>query len=179
MMFTGLRVGEVIALKWKHIDMNNKVISVRDNYISYYEHGKIQREYDAPPKTPSSIREIPMNDIAYNILLEQQKSRSTTDPEFVFVSRSKKRLTHHHVINNLTYHADIIRKEKYDENFPNITSHWFRHTFVTMCIEQGISPKAIQSYTGHVNFMDIYSHLSANIAKEEMNKLNILKSKLA
>ena len=61
------------------------------------------------------------------------------------------------------------------DQFPLFSSHSFRHTFATRCIEAGINPKTLQAYLGHATLqmtMDLYVHVTDTHKHEEFQKLD-------
>jgi integrase len=58
---------------------------------------------------------------------------------------------------------------------PHIRLHDSRHTFATLLLEQGISPKTVQTMLGHSSAkitLDIYSHVTLDLEKQAAAKLN-------
>jgi len=61
------------------------------------------------------------------------------------------------------------------DQIPVFSSHTFRHTFATRCIEAGIQPKTLQKYLGHATLqmtMDLYVHVTDEFKHEEFQKLD-------
>ena len=87
-LYTGLRLGEMIALKWQNVDMKNKLIYI-DKSIGSISQNHKTLTIESSPKTQSSIREIPIsNQLLF--LLKQLKLKSTTD--YVIVSHNNKQI---------------------------------------------------------------------------------------
>lgn len=183
LMFTGMRISEGIALKWEHVDLKNKVIYIEESYTKYYDFDtkKLCQNYNAPTKTIASERQIPMSDIVFNILMEQKNLQSKYQSEFVFVDNSNKPLRYinvHMALSRLVKKINSTLQSEGTDNdslLPHVTTHYFRHTFATMCLEKNIHPKIVQQYLGHSSYqitMDIYSHVSDEKSAEEMQKFN-------
>lgn len=83
---TGLRIGEICALKWKNIDFDRRLIKVRKTLQRVYTVEKKTKIIIDRTKTESSIREIPMSDKIYRILKEIGKKQ---DKESFFFNRIK------------------------------------------------------------------------------------------
>lgn len=182
LMFTGMRVGEGIALRWSSVDMQKHIIFIEDGYNEYYDYNdeKTHYKYDAPPKTISSERRIPINDIIYDILLIQKDLQKDNPSEFVFTDKRNRPLKYsniHNALNNLINRINTtLTKDTTDgvPMFPKVTTHYFRHTFATMCLEKNIHPRTVQEYLGHSDYaitMNTYSHVSKDIGSSEMTKL--------
>lgn len=79
--YTGLRIGEVFALTWDDIDLDNRIIHVRHTAISIERNSdlnplkgqKVSPWYIGTPKTPSSIRDVDFGDTLYRVLKEEKK----------------------------------------------------------------------------------------------------------
>lgn len=83
---TGLRIGEICALKWADIDFEKKLISIKKTLQRVYTTEKKTRIILDSSKTDSSIRAIPMSDKIYHVLKGVSKKQ---EPEFFFFDRFK------------------------------------------------------------------------------------------
>lgn len=183
LMFTGMRISEGIALKWENVDLKNRTIYIEEGYIKYYdsETKQLCQNYNAPTKTIASERQIPMSDVVFNILTAQKNLQSKYQSEFVFVDNDNKPLKYinvHMALSNLVKKINSTLQSEGAESdslLPHVTTHYFRHTFATMCLEKNIHPKIVQQYLGHSSYqitMDTYSHVSDEKSAEEMKKFN-------
>jgi integrase len=180
-LLTGMRVGELRALRWRDIDFPNASLTVTGT-MKYTKKNGCYRD---SPKTNASYRKIPLLSAAVNLLEEVGKEQIRTHcsvktwipledlEDLVFPSRTGKPLCQG-VLN-----ADInriVRNINADSDAPFLpmTPHTLRHTFSTRCMESGMSPKVLQTILGHQNFsttMDLYSHVLPDQKKAEMEKL--------
>jgi integrase len=177
MLYTGLRQGEVRALRWKDIDTD--VIHIRST-MSY---DLKNQPVITTPKTRTSYRDIPMNDNIMRVLQQQKeqdavlnreyKQRSSAD-DFVFRTpnnlpiRDVRRL-------NEAIHAIECWIEADGIEFPHISSHALRATFASMAIDAGMSPETLKEILGHSSYqmtMDLYYHNSDRKRHDEMQRLN-------
>lgn len=186
---TGLRQGEIAALTWEDIDLENKQISVTKTlFYQEIEEGKGKNFYLGEPKTKSSNRKIPINVQCMEALLKQKVQRD--------VVMSKSYAKPHEQYKNLLFTtkygtplnsqicSDAIRaivdeinlmRDEVDK-FETFSTHTFRHTFATRCFECNIKPKIIQKYLGHATLsmtMDLYTHVLEEHQSNEMEKLNL------
>lgn len=173
----------IIALRWENVDLIDGYIYVENGYINYYDYndGKTHQKYDSLPKTVSSERRIPINDMVHDVLLVQQELQKGQSSEFVFTDRWNRPLKYinvHNSLENLIKRINITLQNSYMETsilFPKVTTHYFRHTFATMCLEREIHPRTVQEYLGHSNYlitMNTYSHVSKKTGRTGMSKFN-------
>lgn len=166
---TGMRVSEVMGLKWSDVDFNKRSISIER--ILHFRKKEEKFEF-GEPKSRSSIREIPMTDECYKLLKEHKKKKiiSMEFPDLVFINeegRPTKSSTYDSAIAKITRKAGM-------ENF---SMHCLRHTFATRCIECGMRPKTLQKILGHANIsitMNLYVHVTDEEKYKEMQKLNLI-----
>lgn len=142
---TGLRIGEILALRWKRVDLLSSTLEVAETY-SGGEFG--------PPKTRSSRRTIPIS----SSLLESFKvlRPANCDPEdLVFASSRGTPLDAHNLYSRaLAPACDSLEK-------PRVSWHSFRHTHATLLHEIGESLKTAQSLLGHSDMqttLAVYTH---------------------
>ncbi len=146
---TGMRIGELCALKWSDIDLMNRTVKIDKTMIRTYTKldGSVLRV--TPPKSRSSNRVIPLNStIMYYANLSQ-----CDDETYVisgsdhYIEPNKYRLYYNRILKNLG-----IEHKKF---------HSLRHTFATRCIECGCDYKSLSQLLGHSNVaitMNLYVH---------------------
>ena len=185
---TGLRSGELFALTWDDIDLDEKVIYVT-KALNYYqgEEDDIKSFHIEDPKTESSNRTVPINDICEKYLKRQLVLKNMLSKRFPNDSPFSNLLfvtSRNTPINTSIFHEAIkkvveTRNETLDplEKMDYFGGHTFRHTFATRCIEAGIKPKTLQQYLGHKKIeitMDLYVHVTDDTKKEEIGLLNVV-----
>lgn len=136
-LYTGLRLGEVLALKWQNIDIKNKLIYIDKSVGSISQNHKTLT-IESSPKTQSSIREIPIS----KNLLDLMKVLRQHCSDYVIVSHNGKQ----------------IKPRAYQKSFDNLLKklhikhygfHALRHTFATRLLENGVDIKTISELLGH------------------------------
>lgn len=196
---TGMRGGELLGLTWKDVDFQKREISVNKTlvHIKDLETKKYVFKYQTP-KTKNSIRKIPMQDSVYKALKRQriqikemQLSASVWEmlegfDNLVFAGQNGKPITEHSFQVTLDGIEKAINKDRQKKAEKNKTAfepimhfypHALRHTFATRCFEAGIDAKVVQGFLGHYSIaitLDLYTHVTNDKAKSEMDKLQNL-----
>ena len=158
-LYSGMRKGEILALKWKDIDFENNLIEV---YKSVYHEG------DKPKlkgtKTEAGTRIVPLLRPLKERLLEIRSE----DPErFIFSDDGIKPLTNRRYLTCYRHYKEATGI--------NCTAHQLRHSFATIAFENGISPKVVQEILGHKQLsttMDIYTDFRKSHVKDITNQFN-------
>lgn len=165
---TGLRCGEMIALTWDDVDFKANKITVNKTATVIYRDGNTNVVVN-PPKTKSSIRDVPLTNQALSILREQKKRKlvNIENAKYVFVGSDGKLISNQNYSRTL---AHICRKN----GIAPISMHSLRHTFATRCIEAGMKPKTLQAILGHSNIsmtMNRYVHATDDEKYKEMKRI--------
>jgi integrase len=174
-IYTGMRRGEMLGLKWEDVDMERAVLSVRRTY-SRGEHG---RYVLGAPKTASGRRQITLPSSVVTSLrqhrVRQVEQRlhigeAYKDQGFVFANISGEP-THP---NTLTLHFHkLIRLA----SLPRIRIHDLRHGHATLMMENGEHPKVVSERLGHANIsitMDLYSHVTPTMQRQASDRFEKL-----
>lgn len=152
--YCGTRIGELLALTWKHIDFERKELKINSNIVKDYFGDK--HYLITTPKTRSSIRTIPLSELLINdlkLLKERQKSvYGFQESWFILgsfepISRDKIR----------------IRKNRNCElaEVKQIRIHDFRHSCASLLISKGANITLVAKYLGHTKIdetLNTYSH---------------------
>lgn len=167
-LYTGLRIGELCALKWKDFDFDNKVLRVSHTMSRIKDLNSKKKKTKViieEPKTDNSIRKIP---IPSSIILFANKLKSNN--EYYILTNSLKFIEPR----SLYYkYKSILRRLKME----NYNFHALRHTFATRCIELGFDPKTLCEILGHSDIsitLSLYVHPSFNLKTLSMEKLKLL-----
>lgn len=144
---TGMRRGEIIALRWKDIDFREKIIHVSSNAL--VKEGKT--EVDAEVKTPAAIRNIPLPEALEKWLLQQ---KPLSHSQFVVAMENHQALTK----SSFRSMWRLVERE-----LPNkhLTAHILRHTYITRLFEAGLDIKEVQYLAGHSTVdmtLRVYTH---------------------
>ena len=167
MLQTGLRTGELVGLEWRHIDFENRVLTIEQSMEYRYKVGEWRL---GPPKSQSGYRTIPLTDEAIRILKAQKEKNKKIKyiPEewktFIFLSRKGE------PVKNSTYDTALF-KICDKVGIDRFSMHVLRHTFATRCIEAGMRPKTLQKLLGHSSIqitMNLYVHVTEDEKKKEI-----------
>lgn len=151
---TGLRIGEICALKWSDINVTDGILTVNRTIERIYiiEGEKKHTELVInTPKTKNSCREIPMN----KELLGMLKPLKKVVNDDYYILTNDERPTEPRTYRN--YYKRLM--EKLD--IPKLKYHGLRHSFATRCIEVGCDYKTVSVLLGHSNIsttLNLYVH---------------------
>lgn len=181
-VYTGMRKGEVMALKWENVDFQKRRIYIKNSLCRIEgdqpdENGCRHARYEIlEPKTKESVRMVPMLDEVYDALM-LQKDRQESDKQryrdiyldqgLVFADLCGDYLPQRQFMDK--YHAFL---KKY--GITDIRFHDLRHTFATLLIESDVSMKVVQELLGHSTIttsMDIYTHVSDEKKEQALDRL--------
>lgn len=182
-MYTGLRVGEALALTWNDIDLEKKILNVNfsikrviDRSKPKTENGKQPYKWQQTlPKTKTSKRVIPLCPQAIEVLSflkVYNKPESANEPIFAMVHENKNRIGDTTLTQHLQYMLFSINADNQD-----IGVHGLRHTFATMLFNAKVDIKTISKLLGHANIeitYDIYVHVVKELEQSAIATLENL-----
>lgn len=165
-LFTGLRIGELIDLKWNSINLDSNVptLTVMSNNVKIKSRDKnTQKKYidiTSTPKTASGYkRTIPLNQQALEILqIEHDLNPNHTPSDYVFITKNGSKIQSRQNINR-TLKAMMSRAGC---SIDYLTPHELRHTFGSLLIKKGIDIKVVSNLLGHKDISvtyNIYIHI--------------------
>jgi integrase len=176
--YTGLRIGELLSLKWTDLDLENgklRVTKTLYNPTNNYEKYEL-----LTPKTTGSIRTIRIDNMLVAMLkkhmikqreLKLKNRMIYQDLGFVFARDDGHPQLRKVVETRL---KRLLKKAGIEKN---ITPHSFRHTHTSLLIEAGVGIKEIQQRLGHTDInttMNIYAHMTANMEEKASEKFSNL-----
>lgn len=164
-LYTGMRIGEICALKWGDIDLEEGVIYVRRN-LQRTRTGDGQKNNTQilfqTPKTGASLREIPIPPVLLSLFRKQKEEKD------VYIIKGKKKSWAEP--RTLQYRFAGILKECGIERF---NFHMLRHAFATRCIASGFDVKSLSEILGHSSIqvtLSLYVHSDMRRKKGLMGK---------
>jgi site-specific recombinase XerD len=131
---TGMRIGEILKLKWAEVDLEHKLLTV-----------------SASTSKSKKLRSVPLNETAMDVL---SKLDTRGQYESVFINKRTKR-----PYTTISKQWDIIRKVA---GFPQLRIHDLRHQFASLLINEGVSLYTVKALLGHAQIAttERYSHLT-------------------
>ncbi len=153
-IFSGLRIGEICGLQWKDVDFREGVLRVNKTVQRIYLADDQMRQYYVSvdkPKTPSSIRDIP---IPANLKALLKPYKRTASQDYYVVSGKASPLEPR------TY-RDYFYRLLRQLGLPKTRFHALRHSFATRCIESKCDYKTVSAILGHSSIattLNLYVH---------------------
>ena len=170
-IFTGMRQGEILGLKWQYVDFDAGIINVRQQ-LQY----TAKKGYSYPKPKQKSIRDIPMplplNAILRQVRKEQDRLKEIYDDKYedndlVFCTPEGRPLNRSLITRNL---SSTLEKH----GFKHIRFHALRHTFATMARAAGVPMEDIQDLLGHADISttkNMYTHVEIEPLRKSVDKL--------
>lgn len=169
-LFTGMRRGEVLALTWDDVDMENCIIKVTKGLSrvkTYVNTGDKTKLVVSEPKTETSKRIIPIVDCLIPLLKKQKEKSYGNEMNLVFPSDAGG------YIDSGNYNRKFYKVIK-RAGLPKANPHSLRHSFATRALEAGIDLKTTQELLGHSSIdvtANLYTHALMEHKKKEIQKL--------
>lgn len=190
MVGTGMRVGEVIGLRWCDIDLSEGIIDVNHTLV-YYNHAHNGCYFNVhTPKTKAGNRKIPMLDYVKEAFLEEKQYQEFNDlnckvtidgyTDFIFINRFGG-TQHQGTLNKALRRiirdcndAQFAKKSSSPVLLPKFSCHSLRHTFTTRLVEEGVNIKVVQDVLGHKDVettLNIYTDVTKELKQKEFGDL--------
>ncbi len=165
-VYTGVRRGELLALRWKNVDLDAKVIRIRESLEETRARSMRQLRFKAP-KTKQGVRDVTLPDIVVETLREHRKAQLETrlalglgriDPDTLVFPAAPDHtdpLAPSSLTAEWRYIANAI-------GLVGISFHALRHTHASQLIDQGVDVVTISRRLGHASpaiTLKVYAHL--------------------
>lgn len=155
---TGIRLGEVCALRWSDVDFTSGLLHIRHTAYRINYGGRTELVIQAP-KTDSSLRTIPLTAKMLSVL----RSFRAGENDYLFTGSDKPVEPR-----TLQYRFQKFLKEL---EIPARNFHMLRHSFATRCIDCGMDIKSLSEILGHANVqvtLQMYVHPSMDSKRSEL-----------
>jgi len=174
-LFAGLRISEILALKWSAIDFSSKTIMVHAALsldIVFDQKGNFlsSKSVIGNTKTVCSVRSVGMPNILRTTLMEWKRNSIYNNPTDFVISNN----------GNMRTYAGLRKKfERFRKRTGlhqyGISFHTMRHTYATMLFEMGENPKVVQFLLGHKSLemtLANYMSLDTTMTKSATERFN-------
>jgi integrase len=170
-MTTGLRIGELLGLKWSDLDLEVGALSVQRTQAR--TKGGL---FTKPPKTKASARLVEFGPDLARVLRQHRAKQAEErlkagaawqDNGLVFCGASGR-------LREPTGLNKRLKRVLRAEGLPVLSFHGLRHTSATLALAQGVHPKVVQSRLGHATLamtMDLYSHAVPGMQRDASLKM--------
>jgi integrase len=171
LMGAGLRIGELVALRWRNVDLDEGVVRVVE-FSTYLGHDVVA----SSGKSRDAVRRIDIDPALSAVLrrqraLQAEERLAATEPsegsDHVFTTTA-----------GAPYHPQYLSRllGRYSEELglPRLTAYGLRHTCATLMLANGVPPKVAAERLGHSDpslFMNLYSHVTPSMQREAAEKI--------
>lgn len=163
-LYTGMRMGEINALKPEDIDFKNNIIHVRRTITKGLHDKSFVRE---STKTEKGIREVPINELVRPVLEDAIAKAPKNREGLLFYDTNKRGVVTTMQVNN-TFKRLLVKACISDRG-----QHALRHTFATRCIEAGVPAIVLRDWLGHTNIhitLDTYADVFSRMNNDAIDK---------
>ncbi|TFB13686.1 site-specific integrase [Filobacillus milosensis] len=179
--YTGIRVGELVALKWKDVDFNQHTIKITKTY--YNPTNNTQKYQLVPPKTKKSKRTISIDEeiivhlkkhLATQNKMKMKKRNMYHDENFIFAKKERK--PGYPIVIKIV-ETRMKRLLKIAGLNEALTPHSLRHTHTSLLAEAHVNLQIIMERLGHTDDQttkNIYLHVTQDMKKEASQKFGEL-----
>ena len=166
-LFTGLRIGELCALKWENVSLKDRTVHVAATMQRLQDQAgtgnRRTKVVIGTPKSDTSLRTIPLTEKAARLC-------GQFDPHCpaAFLLTGTERFMEPRQLQKR------LKKYTGDCGLAGVHFHTIRHTFATRCVEAGFELKSLSEILGHANTsitLNRYVHSSMALKRENMEKL--------
>ena len=156
-LVSGIRKGELVALQWADLDVEQRTISVSKQATKDADNNLIMTR----PKTENSIRQISIPQEAVDLLIQEHAKRPTNP----WLFPSSRTGSMYHPDSVATLHQRILK----DAGLEHLRFHDLRHTFATLALQNEVDVKTVSGMLGHFSAgftLDTYAHVTTAAQKE-------------
>ncbi len=169
-LWTGMRIGELCALQWRHVNLLDKTIKVESSMQRLCQNTPGSTSKTAvivdSPKTISSVRTIPISESIQRLCVKMDPH----NPNAYILTGTE----HFMEPRLLQYH---FQRYAASCNLQDVTFHTLRHIFATRCVEVDFEIKSLSEILGHASTsitLNRYVHCSMDLKRKNIEKLETL-----
>ena len=166
-LYTGIRLGELLALTWQDIDFSKGTLNINKTYAKVKESNGQYVDMVSTPKTLTSQRIIPMPKFLIKHLKDKKKDSNST-----------------YVIS--TCYGGMVSPRSYQRTFERVIAkcgidkknfHSLRHTFATRALESGMDVKTLSEILGHKNPIITLNAYAHSLFSTKQKMINLVSKK--
>jgi integrase len=170
LMGSGLRIGELVCLRWSSVDLDGRVVRVVD-FVSTLDHDIVP----SAGKSRDAVRTIDLDDGLVGVLRRQRAAQATerfaasdwADTGLVFTKPDGGAY-------HPQYLSKLLGRYSAELGLPRLTAHGLRHTSATLMLANGVPAKVAAERLGHADptlFTNLYSHVTPTMQREAAAKI--------
>lgn len=163
-LLTGMRIGEVCALRQKHISLHEKTVRICHTMQRLQSLDGGTKIVISEPKSETSVRTVPLTRLAERLCTQHRRS----DPEAFVLTGDRNRFVEPRA---MQYH---FARYTATCGLQGVHFHTLRHTFATRCVEVDFEIKSLSEILGHSTpriTLERYVHSSLALKRNNMQKL--------
>ena len=174
MLYTGMREGEALALKWSDVDIKNKKIHINNSVIMIKN--RKRKNEEAPKyiltnqdttKTPKGNRSIKLGKKALNSLIQLNEMSHYSNDSYIFFTKNNTPIRPRNLQNTFD---SILEKAGIDHK----GLHVLRHTFASMLFKKGVDVKTVSELLGHADVRITYTTYIHLIQEQKNQAIDLL-----
>jgi integrase len=177
---TGMRRGELLALRWADVDLTARTLTVTGTLQRVKRADGTSALERAQPKTKTSMRRIPLTSVAVDALTRHARGHERTrdiagtewvDGGFVFTNELGGPMEPRNLI------ARSFTPLLADAGIPHVRFHDLRHTAATLMAAQGVHTKVVSEVLGHASVgitLDLYSHVTPGMSDQAVSAMEVV-----
>jgi len=159
LIFTGLRIGECLSLKWSNLDWEYCTLTVSNTLAYAYK-----KKYQSSPKNETSFRTLKLGEYSMALLKRHKEAQDKLKEELGDVWKYPDLIFTTEIGNYVNYGNinDKLKKLLIENDLPCVTVHALRHSNASLLINNGVDLKAVSAQLGHCNInitADTYGHI--------------------
>lgn len=161
LFWTGMRIGELLALTWADLDLEKGIININKTYKRVNK-----KDLITTPKTEKSNRKVAIPGWLVSDIKSHKSALYETHMADRVFDKGHKSV------------SDMLKLRCIENNIPRIRLHDLRHSHASLLIHENVNPLAISRRLGHENVqttLDVYGHLYPNAEEKIIEMLDTLR----
>lgn len=168
-MYSGARISEILALKWKNVDFENHTITIEESMAQRKNRNNDGKNkyitYDKTPKNEHSIRKIPLPKRGMEMIRYfHMKSPKHKPTDHVCINGNKNVMMRRNVNHTL-------KRMLKAANLPDCSAHTLRHTYGSILLQNGVEIKKVSELLGHNNISTTYDIYIGILEKDKSSEV--------